>query len=624
MKYRPHIDGLRAIAVLPVVAFHLGIPLFSGGYVGVDVFFVISGFLITTILLEDIEFGRYSLLEFYKRRMLRILPALSVVLIVTLVASSFLFFESERIETGKSIVAAATFTANFFFWNDAGYFTAPAETKPLLHTWSLAVEEQFYIFFPPLLFVIMKFVRGYLLQVVTALIILSLLGCIFLTTRQQPTAFYLLPPRAWELGLGAILAIMVRQGRPRTLVSLRVLGPLGLAFTLAPMFLLDSSSAFPGWNAMAPVVGAALLIGWGGDGAIGWILSSRPFVEVGRISYSLYLWHWPLIVFWRAFSGDDLSATETFALLISSCALGALSTYFVERPFRSGRARAWSAPRVTLGGGATLAILAALGVSAAANMTDWRTFPNEVQRIAATADYRSWPDYAAQFRTGSCLIGQADGTFDSFDQEQCIKFDPDRQNVLLIGDSHAAQYWGALKEAMPGANVMQATASGCRALIGAKGAERCTDLRDWVFSEYLPSRRVDMVILGGRWEEAELEYVMPTLEALKQLADRVVVVGPTVEYEGVLPELLARSRLTGEAFDFDALKTPGRDQLNGMMRQLATAAGVSYVDVYGTICDDSACRLFAPDEVLMQFDYGHLTLSGARYVISENSRYLGK
>ena len=618
MKYQPHIDGLRTVAVLPVLIFHLGSSLFPGGYVGVDIFFVISGFLITGILLKDIELGRYSLLEFYKRRILRILPALALVLIATFIASGLLFFEADRVETGKSIAAAAAFVSNFYFFRDAGYFTAPAETQPLLHTWSLAVEEQFYIFFPPLLFLTCQYARRFLLPIVIGLIVVSLIGCVVLTSIHQPAAFYLLPPRAWELGIGCALAIVAARGPIKQSGFFRLLGPIGLVLTVVPMMLLTSVSAFPSWNAIAPVIGAMLLIGWGADGVVGRVLSSRPFVEIGKISYSLYLWHWPVIVFWKAYSGEQLSDGEMIALALVSCALGAISTYVVERPFRTQRARYISARRVIIGGGPVLAGLAGMGVVGASNAVTLRTFPEDVRRIAATVEYRTWPDYMRQFRTGSCLIGQAHGSFDAFDRAECATFDPTKRNVLVIGDSHAAQYWGALQQAMPDANVMQATSSGCRALIGTDGAKRCTDLRGWVFSQFLPSQRIDLVILGGRWREDEMQFVGPTLATLKRLVDEVVVVGPTVEYEGTFPEMLARSKLTGEEFDFAAARTPGRDHVNALMRDATEAAGVEYVDVLGTVCALQACLLFAPDGVPMQFDYGHLTLSGARYIVAEN------
>ena len=615
MRYQPHIDGLRSVAVLPVLIYHLGSPWIPGGFVGVDVFFVISGFLITGILLDEMEAGRYSLLTFYKRRILRIMPALAVVLVATFVLSHLLLFEAERREVGKSIVASALFVSNFFFWGNAGgYFTSPEDAKPLLNTWSLAVEEQFYIFFPLLLFALVRWFRGYIIPAIAVLSLLSLALCIVLTASHPVLSFYLIPTRAWELGAGAILAAAVRRD-----VLMRwdhpLIAPVGLALVVAPMLYLTKDSAFPGANAIVPVLGATLLVGWGASGPVGLFLSSRAMVAIGRISYSLYLWHWPVIVFWKSYSGAFLDPVEMLALGGVSLALGALSTIYVERPFRSARALSIAPGRVIVLTLPVLALLAGLGWATTRNTFQFRTIPDEVQRTAEVADYINGPDYERQFRFGSCMIGSSEGEFDVYDKAACATPKADAINVLLIGDSHAAQFWGALDEAFGDVNVMQATASGCRPLIGAPGAERCTDMRDWVYQDFLPNNRVDAVILGGRWRTDEMPFVHESLEALKRHADHVIVFGPTVEYEGVFPKMLAVSMLNGHPFDAAEARTPGRDEVNGLMKQAVAEAGLPYIDVLGTVCPPEGCVLRAPDGVPMQFDYGHLTLSGARYVV---------
>ncbi|SFJ24072.1 acyltransferase family protein [Albimonas pacifica] len=637
MRHRPHVDGLRALAVVPVVAFHLGSPLAPGGYVGVDVFFVISGYLITAILLEDLDRGRWSPLDFYKRRILRILPALSAVLLAVFVLSGLLFLPSERAAAGVSIAAAAGFLANLHFWSGTGYFSAPAETQPLLHVWSLAVEEQFYIVFPPLLFLMATHARRHLARLLAGLCALSFAACVVLTWLHPPTAFYLPPARAWELGAGALLAVMQRGGSgagllPRRPPSLRpslrpgapsgaggagpaALALLGLALVAAPMALLDRDSAFPGWVAAAPALGATLLIGWGAAGPAGRLLSWGPLVALGQVSYGLYLWHWPLIVFWKAHAGPQLSGREALALGLASLALGALSTRLVERPFRTPRARRQPAGRVAALGGLTLAALAGLGGLAAQNLVPLRAFPEEVMRIAATIDYRERPEYDAQFRSGRCLIGKAEASFAAFDADDCARPVPGAYNVLLIGDSHAAQFWGPLVEAFPEANVMQATSAGCRVLLGLPRATRCAGLRAWLFERFLPETKVDRVLIGGRWMAEEMAYVPETLERLQSLAGSVAVIGPTVEYLGPFPSLLARSRLRGEPFDDRAHRVPGRDAVDAQMKAAAEAAGATYIDVLEVECGAGACRLFAPDGEPMQFDYGHLTFSGARAVV---------
>ena len=538
-----------------------------------------------------------------------------ILLLAVFVLSGLLFLPSEQAATGRSIAAAAGFLSNVYFWTQAGYFTAPAEAQPLLHTWSLAVEEQFYIVFPPLLYLMATYARRHLALLLAGLCTLSFAACVVLTELHQPTAFYMLPTRAWELGIGAGLALWTRQrGGPQP--GSLPLAALGVALVVVPMVLLDKQTAFPGWVAVVPVLGATLLIGWGNAGPVGRLLSSVPMVAVGKVSYSFYLWHWPVIVFWKVHAGEETSGLEMLALGLVSLGLAALSTHFIERPFRTPRARHAAAGRVVALGGLGLAALAGIGGLASYNLVPLRGFPDDVVQIASVIDYRERPDYAAQFRTGSCLIGQADGSFEAFDAAECANPETGAYNVLVIGDSHAAQFWGPLAEAFPGANIMQATSSGCRALLGAPGAPRCTDLRAWVFDEFLPQSKVDRVVLGGRWLDEEMPYVAETLARLKTLASSVVVIGPTVEYEGSFPSLLARSRLRDEPFDAAAYRVEGRDEINARMKTAAEAASVTYVDVLATECDDDGCLLFAPDGMPMQFDYGHLTFSGARAVVA--------
>ncbi|ARB45409.1 acyltransferase family protein [Alloalcanivorax xenomutans] len=616
MKYQPHIDGLRALAVLPVVFFHLGLPWFSGGYVGVDVFFVISGFLITSILYADIKGQRYSLLEFYKRRMLRILPALIFVLLSTAVISIFVMLPEERESLGKSIVASAVFVSNFFFWQDSGYFTAPAESKPLLHMWSLAVEEQFYIFFPPLLFLIYRVFRGAIFSVVALAVLLSFVGGVLLTIKDQPTAFYLLPARAWELGIGALLALFVAEhGSPKR--HGLWYSCIGLAFILGAVFLLDSESLFPGWNALFPCIGTMMLIGWGKENIVGRCLSWSPLVWIGKVSYSLYLWHWPLIVFWKIQYGEALSASSIAFLFFLALGLAALSTFYIEKPFRSRQARAMLPAKVVFSGGITLCFLVLVGWSVYLKFPSLLSYPEEVTALSHFVDYREHPDHKKQFRTGSCFIGEAEGAFSEYDKDKCAHPDVRKKNVILLGDSHAAQYAGAIQELYPDIHVMQATASGCRPLLGARGQPRCTDMRDWFFDDFLENEPVSAVIVAGRWQTSDMENLYSTLTHLKKSSPKVVLVGPTVEYEGELPLLLARAVWKDEPFNFEKFRTPGKWKLNNDIADLADKASVTYIDVLRAECGREKCKLLASDGSPMQFDYGHLTLSGALDVLGE-------
>ena len=308
MDYRKEVDGLRAVAVLPVVFFHAGFPIFGGGYVGVDVFFVISGFLITSIIATELQAGKFSLLSFYDRRARRILPALVVMVLVCLPFAWLWMLPSELKEFSESMAAVFTFSSNILFWRTSGYFDTEAELKPLLHTWSLAVEEQYYLFFPLLLGLLWKFGQRLTLLVLGVLAIFSLCLGQWGSTNDPSAAFYLLPTRGWELLIGAGAALLVVQGRvPKAGPKVHEWGSaLGLALIAGSVFLYGRDTPFPGIYALAPTVGAVMIILLATPQClVGRLLGSRIAVGIGLVSYSTYLWHQPLLAFARHQGHDE-------------------------------------------------------------------------------------------------------------------------------------------------------------------------------------------------------------------------------------------------------------------------------------------------------------------------------
>lgn len=335
MKYRTDIDGLRALAVVPVVLFHLDIVGFSGGYVGVDIFFVISGYLITGLIAADIRHGRFTIANFYERRIRRIFPALFFMLACVLVAGLLLFMPQDVRSLNTSVAATALFVSNIHLWLNSGYFAKAAELQPLLHTWSLAVEEQFYIVFPIFLAATWRWGRHS-----RHLIWLALLGSLALSiygVRYHAEAtFYFLPTRAWELLIGSVIALQAvpRIDRPRLN---EVLALAGLALILFAVFVYRPTTRFPGEAALMPCLGAGLIIYAGMHGSetlVGRLLSTRVMVFIGLISYSLYLWHWPLIVFAKYLNVVELTPRQVTFILFAAVAIATLSWRCVERPFR--------------------------------------------------------------------------------------------------------------------------------------------------------------------------------------------------------------------------------------------------------------------------------------------------
>jgi peptidoglycan/LPS O-acetylase OafA/YrhL len=622
-KYLPHVDGLRAFAVLPVVLFHLGAQWIPGGFVGVDTFFVISGYLITGILWREMnpEPGdprRFSIWVFYQRRALRILPALVVVFAAVVVTSAFVQSPAAQAALGSQVLAATLFVSNFYFWQNEDYFAADPSSQPLLHTWSLAVEEQFYLLFPLLLLLVARWMRQRVLLVLSAIIALSLAASIVVTAHEPGTAFYLLPTRAWELGAGALLAVwQLRRGRTS---SNPWIAAVGLVLVVGSVFLIDKSMPFPGAVAIAPVLGAALLIGWARGTWVGRVLEFSPLIYIGTISYSLYLWHWPVIVFWRTMTGNAIDPIEMVGLFAASFLLAAASTAFVERPFRTKRIRQLSARRVLIPATAVIVVCATVGGLWTRYHFSPIPVPAAVQEIAETAEYADTADYREQFRRGTCFFsGKETGAFDTYDKDVCATPAPDAANVLVIGDSHGAMWWRGLDLGYPDAHVMQATASGCFGLQTGGGEDECLELRDWVWDELLPGGDVDVVVLAGRWNTDTLPALERSIETLTAQGIRTVVMGPTVEYDGDLPLLLARSVQFDSSFDFETLRVHQRDEVNVQARAIAESAGAeAYIDVIDLLCgDDVECVLRAPDGTPMQFDYGHLTLTATEWVIAE-------
>ncbi|NTU67259.1 MAG: acyltransferase [Chlorobiaceae bacterium] len=338
MTYRKDIDGLRAVAVLAVVLYHAGIPGFSGGYVGVDVFFVISGFLITSIILKDIHASRFSVALFYERRIRRIFPALFPVIFCSMVAGGMLFYSDSYRDFGTSMMATTLFTSNILFWKEADYFAASALTKPLLHTWSLSVEEQFYIFFPLLLAAIHRFLKGRYLPVILSLAVLSFLIGVYSTQMFRVAAFYLLPTRAWELLAGSVISLGIIPV-PKRMAWKNLESIIGFGLVLSGIFMYDDLTLFPGVAALAPVAGTTMIIHSGIDtgGFLHRIFSFRPMVFIGLISYSLYLWHWPILVFVKYTVFRDLTVGEIALMLLAIFIAASASYLFVEQPFRRGK-----------------------------------------------------------------------------------------------------------------------------------------------------------------------------------------------------------------------------------------------------------------------------------------------
>ena len=332
MKYRPEIDGLRALAVFPVIMFHAGFELFSGGFVGVDIFFVISGYLITTILIEDIENNRFSVLNFYERRARRILPALFFILIICIPFAWLWMLPGQMKDFSAAIFSISVFLSNFYFMSQLDYFAPVAELNPLLHTWSLSVEEQFYLFFPPLLLLFFKRSRRLAFISLCVMFLLSFIFSEWAWRENPERSFFFSLNRFWELFSGSITAFIVQK---KGIQKSNTLSSLGLSAILLSIFFYDQGTPFPSFYALLPVGGVILLIIFASkETLVARMLSTKVFVGLGLISYSAYLWHQPLFAFARIRLINEPSVWTMLFLSVTSLFLAALSWRYVEKPFR--------------------------------------------------------------------------------------------------------------------------------------------------------------------------------------------------------------------------------------------------------------------------------------------------
>lgn len=611
--YRADIDGLRALAVLPIVAFHLGLRHIGGGYVGVDIFFVISGYLIGGLVLKQVGAGRYSVLEFYFRRIRRIVPALAFSLFATTIAVALISLPAATADYGRSLVSTALFGSNFYFWSTDGYFSAASDAKPLLHTWSLAVEEQFYVLFPLIILALRPFGRQAILAGIAAIAIASLFLSVTMLPSSPAATFYLLPMRLWELLLG-VLAVSVPAGRFAKARWREAASWTGLALILGPIFLYQPETPFPGLAAVPPCFGTALLLaaGAGGRSCIARMLSLPPVVFFGLISYSLYLWHWPVIVLMKQqMPLASLSFPLKVVAFALSTALGWLSWRFIERPWRNPAVQKKTVMRATIASGT---VLGALGLAFSLSQGFPNRYDPQVLRIAALEGVSASND----FRNGTCFISSA-YRFADFDRRACLAFDPGRPDVLLMGDSHAAHLWTGLQRRFPDLHFQQATASGCTAVLNRPIgiASRCDQMMRFLFDSYLPSRAGSWVILAGSWGASDSQGVGQTLDWLRSKNLKVILVGPIVKYDLPLPRLMALAEARHDRGLVERFRDKDGAKLDMLYAQIAAKHGALYMSPYQALCGARSCQTADATGLPLQFDYGHVTAAGSLLVAGQ-------
>ncbi|WP_099823651.1 acyltransferase family protein [Oceaniglobus indicus] len=621
MKYRPEIDGLRAVAVVPVILFHAGFATFSGGFVGVDIFFVISGYLITGIMLDDMARGDFSMVRFYERRARRILPLLFFVMAACVPFALVWMIPSQFNDFAKSAGTVALFLSNFYFLSQVDYFAPAVDVQPLIHTWSLAVEEQYYLLFPLVMLLCRRASPRRMLAVFVALAIASLALAEYGLRVAPERTFFFTGARLWELMAGSICAVLSRSrgwGRDHN-GGHDWLAAAGLGMIAVAVFGYDATTPFPGLFALMPVIGAALIILFARPGqVIGPWLAARPVVAVGLVSYGAYLWHQPLFAFARIQSVAEPGPVLMLALGVVAVGLAALTWRYVEQPFRRGPRKALARRRDLFGASLICgAVFVAFGLGADNTAVFNATRSDKQREMLSFLDYRDSDTFNAGYRFPTCFPG-ADGTgFADYRPDTCLALDPSRPNVLLLGDSHAAHLWRALSRHLPQVNLLQATASNCRHIAAADKDPACSGLVDLLLTETLPRGGIDAVILSARWTTQDASDIGATLDALGEFVDTIVVIGPTPEYSPAVPAILARiSDADDYATALHARLKPELRARNAALAAAAKAGGVPYVDLLDVLCDPTACHALGDEGQPISWDYGHYTLDGASRVVS--------
>ena len=551
-NYRPDIDGLRALAVLPVVVYHADPRMIPGGFLGVDVFFVISGYLITLLLCREIDAGTFRFRDFYKRRIRRLAPAFLAMISAVLIVGWMVSFPDELVTIGYSAVSAIFAVSNVYFAWNSGYFDTETAGNPLLHTWSLAVEEQFYLVFPGVVLLLLNWRPRHLFKLMVGLLATAFGIMLWSASMDPDGTYYGLQGRAWQLLAGATLATWhlgrAKEGRAR--VSARIAAPAvwsGLMMITVSYWLVSSDSAHPGWITVLPVLGAVLVMHAGGEGcAASWglrLLSSPALVTLGLASYSVYLWHQPLIAFYQDLSPRLTSTAEVIGLTAGSILLGLASWSVIEKPMRHGSA---GAARVILRFAAASLAMAVCAFAIAVN----RGVPERLDPDVAAAAVYTHPLKDA---TRACHIGQRE-TFTMTPQRLCrYHGSGSKQPTIAVwGSSHAASLASGFLALDPRPAVVQASVSGCHPIVvpggyGTPGKVDCNRAHD-ITGEYLAGgAEVDVVVIHSRWgtfsagDPERYRALRASVERMLDAGRKVILVGSSPEQQVHVPRAMARA-----------------------------------------------------------------------------------
>lgn len=602
-EYRTDIDGLRAVAVLAVLFYHIGIWPFTGGFVGVDIFFVISGFLITKIIYDSETAGRFSYLDFYVRRVRRLLPALFVAIVATFAVGAWIFLPEDFARLAGSAASALVAASNIFFWYESGYFDVAAKLKPLLHTWSLAVEIQFYLFWPA--FIVFLVRRRAFAFGVVAVSILSLAAAVYVMSIAPTMVFYFTPFRIFEFAMGGLVFAAPRIKARWLLETLFI---AGIALILWCVFSFTDQTPFPGWTALPPCIGAALIV-YAGNAKASLVLRAAPVVWIGQISYSLYLVHWPIIVYSRYGALSDPTAAQDNILIALTFLLAAISYYAVESPLRKpGRRKgSWV---VALASAATLVA----AVNASMTGWTWRYSDTEIA-VYMPKSYSKYVWYNHQLR------------------ERAETFTSDKLKILVVGDSQSADFTNILVEA----GIENEAEIVTRTVFTECGLPylREDEARDFMMNvnsftikdkslikkcidqhhRFINSsalNKADIVVVGYYWRDYSIRYLKKILSYIKSRSDARIIITGMKDFS-MTPSNMAKNNGGLEDLNRFAYSVRRKSSIN-INNQLRRIISSDFIDIFEYLCpQDGQCSILDKNGMPTYWGSSHLTPDGARF-----------
>ena len=624
MNYRRDIDGLRGVAVLPVILFHANLKWFAGGFVGVDVFFVISGFLITTILISENQNQTFSIVKFYERRLRRLMPVLFFILALCLGASWAWLLPNQFVDFSKSLMGVSTFISNYYFRESTGYFAQAVEEKPLLHSWSLSVEEQFYVFFPWLIFLVWRYGRKYLWLVFLVLGVGSFYYAQWGTLHEPEKNFYDTRGRIWELVIGSMVALYIYKGR---IVRFKQFGSLfGLGLILFSIFYFDKSTPFPGYYALIPTLGTAMIILFSSPETwVGKILGHKSLVGIGLISYSAYLWHQPLFAFFRIRSLTPPSEVFLLTLGALSLALAYLTWRFIENPFRNKQ------------------------VIKARPLFIFIFAINSVLIILAYQVYRN--DGYPQRVPRSVLMAQAGQKDNNPLVDKCRGQEPDKAcrygakvkpTFIIWGDSHVDQLMPMMNEVgnQLGFSFLEYSFPGCPPILGVERNDSrtylCAERTELALRSIEDAKDIKTVILHAYWyfyidekkvssqNDQDVDILFDkTVERLVKSGKRIIIMTAIPKMPVDIPSYLVKVRWFSETLNPELVTSHRKNYLeenkhaHALFEELVKKyQNISVFDVGPSFCDTEGVCPSVKDESIYYRDDNHISVTGS-YLLKE-------